>query len=156
MPTDTKVQTPTQVFLEWLKCQSPDGTVHPTSDNIIQLMGHAHGLSAQLTARTAELEEARKRIGELTEQFEAARDSYAEADERAFHLGRDYKALREFFDANPNSWGARFEKLEATLKGVIQDLHATYEATKQGKPLEISIGQFRRLDSARAAIKDAP
>lgn len=41
------------------------------------------------------------------------------------------------------------------LAGVIQDAEATYNAAQSGKPIEISIGQFRRLEEAKTRLGSA-
>ncbi|QDC37064.1 hypothetical protein [Sphingobium fuliginis] len=42
------------------------------------------------------------------------------------------------------------------LRVAISDLQATYDAAKSGKPLEISIGQWGRLNRMKAALSSSP
>ncbi len=56
--------------------------------------------------------------------------------------------------------GAVVDRLECvleltreTLEGIIKDAEDTYTAAKTGRPIEISIGQFRRLEKAKTRLR---
>lgn len=46
-------------------------------------------------------------------------------------------------------------KLFEALECAIRDLDATYQAAKTGRPIEISLGQFRRLAAMQDALRKA-
>ena len=46
-------------------------------------------------------------------------------------------------------------KMAEALRGIVRDMEATYDACKgKGSRVEISIGQFRRLNAARALLRE--
>lgn len=44
--------------------------------------------------------------------------------------------------------------VRCALRTILDDLEATYKACEQGQPV-ISIGQFRRLESAKTILNEA-
>ena len=87
MPTDTKVETPRTDAL--LNARTHYELHH---NDWYALVNHANQLERELTARTAELKEARKLIVALEGYLASARDSFAVNDRRNFELEN---AMRE-------------------------------------------------------------